>query len=98
MKIQSFASITLLSLGLITSCSQSTTAPDTSAEIKTNPSVAMASPGNATIKVASGLATVLQGKPVVVDIHASWCPACKNVAPALATLKKNMLTKLILWC
>ena len=97
MKIQYFASITLislLSLGMITSCSQSTTAPDTSAEIKTNPNASVASPVTNTSKVASGgLAAELQGKPVVVDIYASWCPACKNVAPALATLKKEYAGK-----
>ncbi len=97
MKIQYFASITLISLlflGAITSCTQSTTAPDTSAEIKTSPSVPVASLANATSKIASGgLAAELQGKPVVVDIYASWCPACKNVAPALATLKKEYAGK-----
>jgi thiol-disulfide isomerase/thioredoxin len=97
MKIQYFASITLislLSLGTITSCSQSTITPDTSAEIKTNPSAPIASPVTTTSKLASGgLAADLQGKPVVVDIYASWCPACKNVAPALATLKQEYAGK-----
>jgi thiol-disulfide isomerase/thioredoxin len=31
--------------------------------------------------VGGPLARQLQGKPVVVDIYASWCPACKNIAP-----------------
>ncbi len=35
------------------------------------------------------LAKELQGKPVVVDIYASWCPACKNVAPTLSQLKQQ---------
>jgi thiol-disulfide isomerase/thioredoxin len=35
------------------------------------------------------LAAQLQGKPVVVDIYASWCPACKNIAPTLSQLKQQ---------
>ncbi len=37
----------------------------------------------------SALARQLQGKPVVVDIYASWCPACKNIAPTLSQLKQQ---------
>jgi thiol-disulfide isomerase/thioredoxin len=39
--------------------------------------------------VGAPLAQKLQGKPVVVDVYASWCPACQNVAPTLATLKQQ---------
>ena len=35
------------------------------------------------------LAKQLQGKPVVVDVYASWCPGCKNIAPTLSTLKQQ---------
>jgi thiol-disulfide isomerase/thioredoxin len=35
------------------------------------------------------LAKQLQGKPVIVDIYASWCPGCKNIAPTLAQLKQE---------
>jgi thiol-disulfide isomerase/thioredoxin len=35
------------------------------------------------------LASKLQGKPVVVDIYASWCPGCKNIAPTLSRLKQQ---------
>jgi thiol-disulfide isomerase/thioredoxin len=35
------------------------------------------------------LAQDLQGKPVVVNIHASWCPSCKRVEPALSKLKQQ---------
>lgn len=34
------------------------------------------------------LAKELQGKPVVVDIYATWCPGCKNIAPTLSSLQK----------
>jgi len=37
----------------------------------------------------SALAPELQGKPVVVDIYASWCPACKSIAPTLSKLKQQ---------
>jgi len=50
---------------------------------KTNP---CASKGG---NVGGPLVKQLQGKPVVVDIYASWCPACKNVAPTLSQLKKE---------
>lgn len=39
--------------------------------------------------VGGPLARQLQGKPVVVEVHASWCPACKNIAPTLSQLKKQ---------
>ncbi len=39
------------------------------------------------------LAQKLQGKPVVVDIYASWCPGCKNIAPTLSQLKQQYSTK-----
>jgi thiol-disulfide isomerase/thioredoxin len=39
------------------------------------------------------LAKKLQGKPVIVDIYASWCPGCKNIAPTLSQLKQQYGTK-----
>lgn len=38
---------------------------------------------------SSPLAKELQGKPVVVDIYATWCPACKNIAPTLSQLRQK---------
>ncbi|WP_017302912.1 TlpA family protein disulfide reductase [Spirulina subsalsa] len=35
----------------------------------------------------------LQGKPVVVDIYASWCSACENIAPTLSQLKNDYAGK-----
>jgi thiol-disulfide isomerase/thioredoxin len=64
---------------------------------KVNPCAAKANPCAAKAKPsgdkAGGLAAELQGKPVVVDVYASWCPACKNVAPTLETLKKEYAGK-----
>ena len=63
-------------------------APETSAATLNQPAqsvmdtVLAASP-------AGPLARQLQGKPVVVDVYASWCPACRNIAPTLAQLRQS---------
>jgi thiol-disulfide isomerase/thioredoxin len=41
----------------------------------------------------SPLAKKLQGKPVVVDIYATWCPGCKNIAPTLSQLRQQYASK-----
>lgn len=38
---------------------------------------------------ATPLAPSLQGKPVFVEIYASWCPACQTIKPAVQTLRKQ---------
>jgi thiol-disulfide isomerase/thioredoxin len=43
--------------------------------------------------IAQALSKKLQGKPVVVEIYASWCPACKNVAPTVAQLRRQYAGK-----
>lgn len=42
---------------------------------------------------SSPLAKKLQGKPVVVEIYATWCPGCKNIAPTLSQLEQQYGTK-----
>ena len=42
-----------------------------------------------TANVGSTLAARLRGKPVVVRIHADWCPACKQTEPMLAAMKRT---------
>jgi thiol-disulfide isomerase/thioredoxin len=37
----------------------------------------------------TALADELQGKPVVVDIYASWCPVCQSIAPTLSKIKQQ---------
>ena len=55
---------------------------------KTSPCAAKAaSPAAATI--GGPLAKELQGKPAVVDVYATWCPACKAIAPTLSSLKEE---------
>ena len=39
--------------------------------------------------VGNKLSPELQGKPVVIDIYATWCSACKNIAPTLSELKQE---------
>jgi thiol-disulfide isomerase/thioredoxin len=59
-----------------------------------NPCASKGNPCAAKGKTVGGpLAQTLQGKPVVVDIYASWCPACKNIAPTLSQLKQQYAGK-----
>lgn len=51
-----------------------------------SPAIAQA---NKKESVGGSLAEQLQGKPVVVDIYASWCFACRNVAPTLSQLRQQ---------
>ena len=53
------------------------------------PSAKLPVTGQFLAKADTALAKQLQGKPVIVDIYASWCPACKNIAPTLSQLKQQ---------
>jgi thiol-disulfide isomerase/thioredoxin len=48
----------------------------------------------AATSVGDPLTKQLQGKPVVVDIYASWCPACKNIAPTVSQIKQQYAGKI----
>ncbi|KAM3106220.1 thioredoxin family protein [Phormidesmis sp. 146-20] len=105
MKIQYFSALAVasfLSLGVVAGCSNpcaaKTKSPtNTSTEVqanpcasKANPCASKANPCAAKAKsVETPLAQELQGKPVVVDVFATWCSACKNIAPTVAQLKKD---------
>jgi len=43
--------------------------------------------GVAPAHAATPLAPSLQGKPVLVEIYASWCPACQQVQPVLESVR-----------
>ncbi len=42
---------------------------------------------------AGALAPSLQGKPVVVDIYASWCSKCQTIDPTLSSLRQQKAGK-----
>ncbi|GET38008.1 hypothetical protein MiSe_27620 [Microseira wollei NIES-4236] len=109
MKIQDFsrlAIVSILSLGAVVSCSnpdaaKTNTSTNTGTEVKANPCASKvnpcasrANPCAAKAKSVGGpLAKELQGNPVVVDVFASWCPGCKNIAPTLSQLKQEYSDK-----
>lgn len=99
--LASLAAIALLSTGVFIACATPEATKDkvasttTTTGTKPDPCAAKKADPCAAKKAASGasiggpLAQKLQGKPVVVDVYASWCPACKNIAPTVADLKKE---------
>ncbi|HEX3346919.1 MAG TPA: thioredoxin domain-containing protein, partial [Acetobacteraceae bacterium] len=50
--------------------------------------------GATEIAAAGPLAPSLQGKPVVVRIHADWCPACKATQSTIDDLKQAYAGKI----
>ena len=107
--IATLAVVSLLSFGAIAGCSgpaknDTLTSPSATVQAnstkanpcasKTNPCAAKANPCASKTKTVGGpLAQQLQGKPVLIDIYASWCPACKNIAPTLSKLEQQYAGK-----
>jgi len=96
-----FAAISLLTVGVATARLSSTAnTPDTvkvaACAGKTNPCAGKKTnpcAGKSAASVGGPLTKKVQGKPVVVDIYASWCSACKNIAPTLSQLRKDYAGK-----
>ena len=102
MKLKYFAVLSAISLlSLTTACSTpSTTTPsnNVTGESKTDPCAGKkadpcAGKKVSTASVGGPLAKQLQGKPVVVDVYATWCAACKNIAPTVTQLKQKYAGK-----
>ena len=89
-----FAVLSFLSLGFATACSSpsSISSNSTPGDVKVNPCAAKKTSSTGS-SVGGALAQKLQGKPVVVDVYASWCPACKNIAPTISQLEKKYAGK-----
>jgi thiol-disulfide isomerase/thioredoxin len=61
---------------------------------KANPCASKANPcASKANSVGAPLAQELQGKPVVIDVFATWCSACKNIAPTVSQLKQDYAGK-----
>jgi thiol-disulfide isomerase/thioredoxin len=108
MKVQFLATFAAISLLSITTVAPSVFFGSNNAVAscagKTNPCAGKKNPcagkknpcagKKATSSVGGSLAKQLQGKPVVVDIYASWCPACKNIAPTVSKIKQQYGNKI----
>jgi thiol-disulfide isomerase/thioredoxin len=86
--LAAFAAISLLSIVTVapTVIFGATPAVANPCASKPNPCAGKVKASNS---VGGQLAKQLQGKPVVVDIYASWCPACKNIAPTVSKIKQQ---------
>lgn len=102
-QLAAFAIISLLSAGAVTVNSSSSVANPCASKVnpcasKVNPCASKVNPcaskKSSSRSVGGRLAQQLQGKPVVVDIYASWCPACKNIAPTVSQLKQEYAGKI----
>ncbi len=96
--LATFAAISLLSGGVVaTTIMFGANTAVASCAGKSNPCAGKKNPCagkiNSGRSVGGALAQQLQGKPVVVDIYASWCPACKNIAPTVSQLKQRYAGK-----
>ncbi len=96
MKVQYLATISLasiLGLGLAFGCANPCAGQEAPAGVSDpcagDPCAGDPCAGETYASIGGPLASELHGKPVVVDMFASWCSACQNIAPTLAQLKQD---------
>jgi thiol-disulfide isomerase/thioredoxin len=89
MKLHSISSI----VAIVTTFATSIAIEATAIQATAIPAGKVSGSGQLIAKVDTPLAKQLQGKPVIVDIYASWCPGCKNIAPTLSQLKQQYGSK-----
>jgi thiol-disulfide isomerase/thioredoxin len=78
-----------IAVSLVAPTSVTTAATPEQAIAQTNPCASSNPCASKVGNVGAPLAQQLQGRPVVVDIYASWCSACRNIAPTLSQLKRE---------
>jgi thiol-disulfide isomerase/thioredoxin len=83
---KSLISLAILGLAAISIMPIANSAPKGAME---QPKGAMESPKSSMSTTNKPLAKELQGKPVLVDVYASWCGGCQAIKPTLSSLKKQ---------
>ncbi|OCR00948.1 thioredoxin [Oscillatoriales cyanobacterium USR001] len=83
----------LVTVSLVTATTVKTSAISNTAIAQANPCAGKNPCASKKANIGRPLAKELQGKPVVVDIYATWCSKCKNIAPTLSQLKQQYAGK-----
>ena len=93
MRIRTVLLLSALLGGTALACSPPPSEPDA---VQTEPDAAQANSDTVLAEaptaqgsVGGPLADSLQGKPVVVDVFATWCAGCKNIEGTLSQLRQD---------
>ncbi len=80
---------TILLLGALLGGTMMACAPSEPNATQAEPDTPAAQAPAAQESVGGPLADSLQGKPVVVDVFATWCAGCKNIEGTLSQLRQD---------